>query len=92
MPLARIASAGAGVLWVRRSVFDRIAAELHEGPFDRRLGLSEDHSFFERLGDLEIPAYLAPQVEAEHLQVTAVPTEQAEDDTTYTTMRITTGD
>lgn len=67
--LIEISRSGAGTLLVRRSVFDRIREELGEKPFDLRPGLwrSEDFSFFQRLADLGIKSYCAPQVEARHL-------------------------
>jgi len=59
---------GGGCLFVRRGVFNRIAAELHENPFDRIGIKGEDHSFFTRLQKLGIQAYCAWQIEAEHLE------------------------
>lgn len=67
-----IDSAGAGCLWVKRSVFDRIAAELKEKPFDRINNIGEDHSFFLRLKKLEIKAVFSPEIECPHLQTRAV--------------------
>jgi len=64
-----IASAGAGCLMVRKSVFDRIKDELHESPFDVSHPFSEDHSFFRRLQKLGIKAYCAPNIESHHLQI-----------------------
>jgi hypothetical protein len=68
----RIYSAGAGCLFVRRPVFDRIRKELNESPFTRIGALGEDHSFFLRLHKLEIEAVAAMQVECHHLQTRAV--------------------
>jgi len=65
-------SSGAGCLWVKRTVFDRIRDELHERPFARDGELSEDHSFFMRLAQLEIQTVCAPKVECHHLQVRAL--------------------
>jgi len=62
-----IDAAGGGCLFVRRCVFDRIDAELHELPFSQILELSEDHSFFSRCKRLEIRAFLSLQIESEHL-------------------------
>lgn len=62
-------SAGAGCLWVKRSVFDRIRSGLGEEPFARINGLGEDHSFFLRLHRLKIKAVAALRVECHHLQV-----------------------
>jgi hypothetical protein len=63
----RIDSAGAGCLLIRRRVFDRIAKELRENPFDRIGRKGEDHSFFERLRRLDIPVWCAWKVEIQHL-------------------------
>lgn len=65
--LVPIASAGAGVLLIRRRVFARIAAELNEQPFGHRGSMSEDHSFFDRCHQLGIEAYGAPHIESLHL-------------------------
>ncbi len=62
-------SAGAGCLWVRRQVFDRIRDELHERPFTRYEELSEDHSFFQRIEKLGIQCVCATKVECHHLNV-----------------------
>lgn len=62
-------SAGAGCLFVRRRVFDRIRKELGEEPFGRIGGYGEDHSFFLRLHKLGVPAVCATKVECHHLQV-----------------------
>lgn len=62
-------SAGAGCLWARRAVFDRVKAELNESPFGRIGGMGEDHSFFLRLHRLGIKAVAALGVECHHLQV-----------------------
>ena len=65
-----IASAGAGCLFVRRPIFDRIRGELKEGPFDITHPFGEDHSFFLRLKKLGIQAYLDPSIEVHHLKLT----------------------
>ena len=64
-----IDSAGAGCLFVRRSVFDRIRLELHEEPFNIIQSSSEDVSFFRRCQKLGIKAYCAPHIESHHLSV-----------------------
>lgn len=71
--LLRMRSAGAGCLMVRKSVFDRIKDELKCSPFDIYFDgespLSEDHSFFERCWNLEIPVYVSPNIWVNHLTV-----------------------
>ena len=74
LDLLPIDSAGAGVLLIRRSVCERITAELHENPFDMYPGKGEDHSFFMRLRKLGIQAWCAPHVEADHLEFMGVRT------------------
>lgn len=66
----QIGSAGAGCLWIRRAVLDRIREALHEEPFSRYAAYGEDHAFFDRCRRLDIPVYALPQVEAPHLQIT----------------------
>jgi hypothetical protein len=70
--VVRVGAAGAGILFVRRRVFERIRAELGEQPFDVRGGLSEDLSFFRRLIQLRIPAWCATAVESFHLALEPV--------------------
>jgi len=67
-----IDSAGAGCLWCKRGVFDRIRKELNEQPFDRINGIGEDHSFFLRVKKLEIKAVFSPAIECPHLQTRAI--------------------
>jgi hypothetical protein len=67
--LIEVGSAGGGALLVRRSVYDRIRAELHSGPFDITPPFGEDHSFFKRCRTLGIPVYAAPTIESRHLEV-----------------------
>ena len=67
--LLEIGATGAGCLFVRRSVFDRIAMECPDQPFTRFVGYSEDHSFFKRCHDIGIKTYLAPQIHSAHLRV-----------------------
>lgn len=72
-PLLEIQSAGAGCLFVRRSVFELMAKTFPGvGAFDR-IGInSEDHSFFQRCRELKIPCYLAPKIHSAHLRVAPV--------------------
>jgi hypothetical protein len=67
--LIQVGSAGGGALLVARWVYERIQHDLQEGPFDLRKPFGEDHSFFHRLKELEIPAYAAMHVESPHLEV-----------------------
>lgn len=67
-----IGSAGAGCLFVRRSVFDRIRDELDEKPFDHIPPYSEDHSFFLRCKRLGIMPFAATHIECDHLRIAAV--------------------
>lgn len=69
--LFQVGAAGAGCLLVRRSVFDRIRVELDEQPFTHRGLYSEDHSFFDRLRDLKIPAFCCPRIESAHVRTKA---------------------
>jgi len=62
-------SAGAGCLWVRRQVFDKIREDLNEKPFDRYPDLSEDHSFFQRLEKIGVQCVCFPKIECHHLTV-----------------------
>ncbi len=69
----QIGSAGGGCLFVRRSVFDRLAeAYPGYGAFDKLHPFSEDHSFFLRCKEQEIPCYAAMHIHSAHLRV--VPT------------------
>ena len=67
--LLEIGAAGAGCLFVRRSVFNKIAKECPDQPFTRFVGWSEDHSFFKRCHDVGVKTYLAPKIESYHLKV-----------------------
>lgn len=71
-PLAEIKCSGAGTLLVRRKVFERIRAELHEEPFDITHPWSEDFSFYRRCMKLGIKTYVAPQIYSTHLRVAPV--------------------
>lgn len=72
--LLQIDSAGAGTLLVRRRVFERIAKEMQQRPFDRIGNKGEDHSFFERLRTLGIESFCAPHIEADHMEFLGVRT------------------
>jgi len=62
-----VGAVGGGGLLIDRVVFDRIADELKEAPFDTIGGLSEDYSFCLRCKKLNIPVYVAPKVQTHHL-------------------------
>jgi len=64
----RVDCVGAGTLLVRRRVFERIAAELRQRPFDLIGEYGEDFSFFERCRMLGIKAYVAPGIQTYHLR------------------------
>lgn len=66
-PVQQVDCAGGGCLLVKRSVFQRIATELKEQPFDILPPWSEDFSFFYRCRRLGIPVYAAPRIESRHL-------------------------
>lgn len=68
----QVDSAGAGCLLAKRSVFEKILAQTGEWPFDCRLGLTEDHSFFVRLKECDIKAYCVPSVECHHVRPQAL--------------------
>lgn len=70
--LLEIGATGAGCLFVRKSVFDRIAKECPDQPFTRFVGWSEDHSFFRRCHELGIKTYLAPKLQCNHLRVHSI--------------------
>lgn len=74
-----IGSAGGGCLFVRRTVFDQLAAEFKCGPFDKVKSFSEDHSFFWRLRELGIKAYAAMNIHSNHLRVAPVTFEDLDD-------------
>jgi len=66
-PIQQVDCAGGGCLLVKKSVFQRIAVELKEQPFDILAPWSEDFSFFARCRKLGIKVYAAPQIESRHL-------------------------
>jgi hypothetical protein len=67
--LIQVGSAGGGALMVRRAVYQRIRDELRCMPFDITPPFGEDHSFFKRCRQLDIPVYAAPNIESRHLEV-----------------------
>ncbi len=67
--LIPVGSTGAGCLMVHRRVFEKIATELKQGPFDIINPFGEDHSFFKRCKDLGFKAYCAPFIECYHLRL-----------------------
>lgn len=66
-PVQQIDCAGGGCLLVRKSVFQRIATELKQQPFDIIPPWSEDFSFFYRCRQLGIKVFAAPNIESRHL-------------------------
>ena len=76
--LLRVDCAGAGCLMIRRRVFERIAAEMKQKPFDPIGVWSEDFSFFVRLIQLGIKVYCAPDIETYHLMVQTISSEHAD--------------
>ncbi len=69
VPVMQIDSAGAGCLFVKKEVFERIEKELKEKPFTPIDYYGEDHSFFQRCKKLKIPAYALMDIESPHLKV-----------------------
>lgn len=65
-PLIQIGACGGGVLLVKRSVFSKIN-EAGFSPFAKVEGLSEDYSFCYRCKQLDIPVFLAPQIQSHHV-------------------------
>ncbi len=69
----QIGSSGGGCLFVRRSVFDRLATAYPTfGAFDKVHPFSEDHSFFLRCFEQKISCYAAMHIHANHLRVVPV--------------------
>jgi hypothetical protein len=64
----QIGASGAGALFVRRKVFEQLVRAYHCAPFDILGHFGEDHSFFKRCRDLEIPVYAAVNIESPHLR------------------------
>ncbi len=60
---------GGGVLLMHREVLEKVNVASGGGAFSEAPGLSEDYSFFKRCKDLGIKTYLAPNIEAHHLEV-----------------------
>lgn len=65
--LLQVGPVGGGCLLVDRSVFNEIKQVMHQPPFNIIQGLSEDYSFCKRCKDLNIPIWLAMNVECHHL-------------------------
>lgn len=78
--LLEVGATGAGCLFVRRSVFDKISKECTDQPFTRFVGWSEDHSFFRRCHEVGIKTYLAPHLECNHLRVHQISLDEYEMD------------
>lgn len=73
----RVGAAGAGCLFIRRSVFTRIREELNERPFDfikREDGsrMGEDFAFFARCHALGIDCWCDPTIRTNHLMTCEV--------------------
>jgi hypothetical protein len=64
----RIGASGAGCLFVRRHVFEKVVRAFRCAPFDILDLYGEDHSFFKRLRELDIPAYAAVNIESPHMR------------------------
>jgi len=60
-------SAGAGCLFIRRGVIEKIVSELKEQPFARVASSGEDMGFFRRLKKIGVQAWCARKVEMVHL-------------------------
>ena len=71
LELFEFSGGGAGCLMIRRRVFDRIEAELHEKPFDIIPPLGEDNSFFARCRKLGIHCWCAPRITCGHIDYVA---------------------
>ena len=69
LDLLQVGSCGAGCLLIRKVVLDKIKNELKENPFDILPPHSEDHSFFKRLDKLNIPVFVAMDIECNHLMI-----------------------
>lgn len=74
-PVFQVDATGGGCLLVHRRIFDMIRAELGEDPFDPRRShrgggpvMGEDLSFFDRLHQLGVPAWLDTSIRADHLR------------------------
>lgn len=65
--ILQVGSVGGGCLLIDTSVFTRIKKELKQNPFEKIHGLSEDYSFCYRCKQLDIPVYLAPNIECHHV-------------------------
>ena len=65
--LIKVASTGGGCLLIKKEVFQEIKNKLIERPFSHRPPFSEDHSFFLRCKELNIPVHVAPWIECHHI-------------------------
>ena len=70
--IIEIGGAGAGCLFIRKTVFDKIEKELKEEPFSIHPPYSEDLSFFYRIHKLGIRAYCDTRIHVRHLLVHGV--------------------
>lgn len=70
--IIEVGAAGAGALLVKRKVFERIASELKQRPFDIIPPYSEDLSFFIRLKQLGIKVYCDTKIEYKHIRTHAI--------------------
>lgn len=78
--VVEIGSAGTGCLFVRRSVFERLAAlEPERGPFDKIYPFAEDHSFFLRCLNAGIPCYAAMRIHSAHLRIAPITMDDLDD-------------
>lgn len=75
VPLFQIGAAGGGCLLIHRNVFVRLRQQSPEPPFQPIGAKGEDMSFFWRCHQAGIPAYATPQVEAHHLMLRAITTD-----------------
>jgi hypothetical protein len=65
----QVDAAGAGCLLIKKFVFDLIWEKLNQDPFDVMNKNGEDMSFFNRLREIGVGVYCAPQVRFSHLAI-----------------------